>query len=62
MPPRTRRSAATASIPQGTNENRDPMKNTTHTREFRQEQATPGPGVSTADTSITRMSPVLLGV
>jgi hypothetical protein len=58
MPPRTRRSGATAPMPQVINENRGPMINNSHTGALglRQEQNTLTPGVSAADTSITRRS------
>ena len=61
MPPRTRRSITTA-IPQGTgtDENRNPMNNTTRTSESLQEPTTLG--VSMGGGSICRMSSVLLEV
>jgi hypothetical protein len=61
MPPqrrRTRRSGATAPNPADTNENGQPTSNTTHTRDFFQEQ----PNQSVGGTTMTRKLPVILEV
>jgi hypothetical protein len=60
MPPRTRRSITNTAIPQGTDENKNPMQNTMHTGELHQEQTTLG--VSVGGASTTRTSSFLLGV
>ena len=57
MPPRTRRSVNTALIPQGTNQNADPMQNTalTHGKKAI-------PGTNAAGTGPAGEPSVLLGV
>ena len=64
MPPRTRRSVISAPIPQGANENSNPMRNTTRTQGSGQQQVTPGVSAAkgAAGTGPARKLPVLLEI
>ena len=57
MPPRTRRSVNTGLIPQGTNQNADPMQNAALT-----DSKKANPGANTASTGPAGKPSVLLGV
>ena len=61
MPPRTRHSGVTTPIPQGANENTNPVRNPTRTNKIRQGQDTPGVSATSTELGSGKL-PVLLSL